>query len=381
MLKNHIAAYSKKHMQEQVTRLTNEIEELQLEKEENRRNVIHFMQDADKSRRELKKAQELIEEITARQVGFISPPPEEQEEQEEPKNGANIKKVSTLMSRFVLLDEQKIDSLFRLLEDDEDIEHLTEQLDRANATIMQCKSDILSLSEELEQKNKEKDAIRLALGIENERADTIERRWRENEYELEKSESLIQSLTKEVEKLRLLQLTPIQPQPSNKEKEEIQSLKQQLSSLQEKYTLSENSIQQLQFTTEQLQSSLHQSETTSAEIKGKYECVVKQLNKQENQEIQLEQARMREGQLKIISKTLRDELRKAARPHVEPLNLEYLRNVVLKFIENKETRADMIPILCNLLQCSKEDQTRLHKSVITTKRKKNNIIIPSFTHS
>ncbi|ORY91913.1 hypothetical protein BCR43DRAFT_497485 [Syncephalastrum racemosum] len=51
-------------LQEEIARLGNENEELKLEREESKKNVIHFMQEADVARQELRKAQALIAELT-----------------------------------------------------------------------------------------------------------------------------------------------------------------------------------------------------------------------------------------------------------------------------------------------------------------------------
>lgn len=51
-------------LQEDIARLGNENEELKLEREESKKNVVHFMQEADAARQELRKAQALIAELT-----------------------------------------------------------------------------------------------------------------------------------------------------------------------------------------------------------------------------------------------------------------------------------------------------------------------------
>ncbi|CEG75261.1 hypothetical protein RMATCC62417_10334 [Rhizopus microsporus] len=65
---------------------------------------------------------------------------------------------------------------------------------------------------------------------------------------------------------------------------------------------------------------------------------------------------------------LRNEIRRMTKAQDDALNLEYLRNVIIKFLELKTTRSQLIPVLSSLLQCTHEDQTKLHQIV------QNNII-------
>lgn len=53
---------------------------------------------------------------------------------------------------------------------------------------------------------------------------------------------------------------------------------------------------------------------------------------------ELNQVKIRENYLKTINKTLRDEIRKINRVEEELINIEYLRNVIIKFLERKSTR-------------------------------------------
>lgn len=174
---------NKKILQEQVGRLNNEIEELQLEREESKKNVLHFMQEADSTRQELKKAQELIDELTC---SCPSPPPE--------KTETDKPKLSILLSRLSVLDESKIKRLFQLLEEpsfDETIKSLQEQT-KLN----------VSITEELDQLKQEYKVTKSTLQIENERAEIIEKRWKESESCLEQAESTIQALNKDLDYFR-----------------------------------------------------------------------------------------------------------------------------------------------------------------------------------
>lgn len=171
---------NKKVLQEQVGRLNNEIEELRLEREESKKNVLHFMQEADASRQELKKAQDLIDELTC---PCPSPPPE----LERPK-------LSLLLSKLSVLDESKIKRLFELLEGpslDLTLEQLKEQT-QLN----------VSITEELDQLKVEYQVTKSTLKVENERAEIIEKRWKESESSLEQAETTIQALNQDLDYFR-----------------------------------------------------------------------------------------------------------------------------------------------------------------------------------
>ncbi|KAI9249286.1 hypothetical protein BY458DRAFT_525818 [Sporodiniella umbellata] len=74
----------------------------------------------------------------------------------------------------------------------------------------------------------------------------------------------------------------------------------------------------------------------------------------------IEQAKAREIRLRAINQMLRSEIRERRE---EQLNLEYLKNVIIKFLEKKTTRPQLIPILSALLQCTGEDKNKLHRIV------------------
>lgn len=44
----------------------------------------------------------------------------------------------------------------------------------------------------------------------------------------------------------------------------------------------------------------------------------------------------------------------------EEINLEYLRNVIIKFLESKSTRAQLIPVLSMMLKFTPEETKRLN---------------------
>lgn len=44
----------------------------------------------------------------------------------------------------------------------------------------------------------------------------------------------------------------------------------------------------------------------------------------------------------------------------EEINMEYLRNVIIKFLESKSTRTQLIPVLTMMLKFTPEEVRRLH---------------------
>lgn len=55
----------------------------------------------------------------------------------------------------------------------------------------------------------------------------------------------------------------------------------------------------------------------------------------------VEQTKIRENYLKTINKTLRDEMRKIKKAQDDIINIEYLRNVIIKFLERKNTQVSL----------------------------------------
>lgn len=187
---------NKKVLQNQIVKLSNELEELQLEREESKKNVLHFMQEADSARQELKRIQELLDELTT-QHHLASPPPEKSDSTSTKREGSN-NKISILLSRLSLLDQDQINKLFDLLEQPS----LPDQLTKAQQDLKKTKSEYAILEEELDQIKQEYQATRGALTIENERAEIIEKRWKESESCLEQAESTIQALNKDLDYFR-----------------------------------------------------------------------------------------------------------------------------------------------------------------------------------
>lgn len=168
---------NKKILQAQVSRLNNEIEELRLEREESKKNVLHFMQEADATRQELKKAQQYIDEFSP-----CSPP----SQPERPK-------LSLLLSRLSVLDETSIERLFQWL--DVPFDDIMTQLETT-------REQNLQMTEELDQLRVEYQVTKSTLLVENERAEIIEKRWKESESALEQAESTIQILHKDLNYFR-----------------------------------------------------------------------------------------------------------------------------------------------------------------------------------
>lgn len=84
----------------------------------------------------------------------------------------------------------------------------------------------------------------------------------------------------------------------------------------------------------------------------------------ESKQFEMEAAtKIREQHLRTANKTLREEIRRINKVEEEIINIEYLRNVIIKFLERRNTRAQLVPILSTLLQCSHDEQTRLSKLI------------------
>ncbi|KAL9551265.1 hypothetical protein MBANPS3_004351 [Mucor bainieri] len=330
--------YNKKQLQEQVARLTNEIEELRLEREESKKNVLHFMQEADTTRQELKKAYKIMEGLNLQQ-GYLSPPPESQDM--EPSSSSLLLK---LVAKLSLLDQDKLLALVELVDSDSAIPSLS-----------QLQSAQVSLQEELEQVQDEYNATRGALQVENERADIIEKRWKESESALEQAESTIQSLNQELSRLRQQQECG-----DNNNKATASTdikLSQDLCRSRQDLAITVKHYHDCKVKLEETELTLRHWQTNVINFSHQQTCHVSK------QSDELNQAKIRENHLKTINKTLRDEVRKINRVQEDLVNIEYLRNVIIKFLERKSTRAQLIPILTTLLKCTREDQTRLVKLV------------------
>ncbi|KAI8095102.1 uncharacterized protein B0P05DRAFT_524699 [Gilbertella persicaria] len=288
-----VPSNNKKILQQQVIRLTNEIEELRLEREESKKNVVFFIQEADLLRQEL---------LALQQLSNTSP------------------KLSSLLPRLNSLDEEKLNLIFIMLENP-NMPH----------ELAKLQSDHVSLEIELNQTRNEYHATRAALLIENERADIIEKRWKEAENSLEEAESTIQSLNQLIAvRNETMGMTTSKNHAllCNESKGENQKLQVKLGQLE--------------------QSVLHWQEKCE---KMNRENVA--LNEEKTR------AKLKEHHLKTNNKTLQEEIRKLSKTEQDWVNIEYLRNVILKFLERKNTRAQLVPILSTLLRCSSEDQTRL----------------------
>lgn len=341
-----ISSNNKKQLQEQVARLTNEIEELRLEREESKKNVLHFMQEADTTRQELKKAYKIMEGFNLQQ-GYLSPPPESEDMDAPLSSPSSSSLLLKLVSKLSHLDQDKLLALLELV--DETTDNIP--------SLSQLKSAQVSLQEQLEQLHDEYHATRGALQIENERADIIEKRWKESESALEQAESTIQSLTAELSHLRQQQ----ECSTSDNNNKAIEStdikLSQDLCRSRQDLEITVKRYHDCKVKLEETELSLKHWQTKHDEMNAKQTFLVSK------QSDELNQAKIRENYLKTINKTLRDEVRKINKVQEDLVNIEYLRNVIIKFLERKSTRAQLIPILTTLLKCTREDQTRLVKLV------------------
>ncbi|GAA5816201.1 hypothetical protein MFLAVUS_009727 [Mucor flavus] len=334
---------NKKVLQDQVVRLNNEIEELQLEREESKKNVLHFMQEADGTRQELIKAHALLDELSSCQMGYHSPPLEQ--DVQKPK-------ISGLLSKLSDLDETKLLRLFLLLEEPD----LKDQLDETIQSLLTQTNENLLLKDELDQIKQEYQATRAALKVENERAEIIEKRWKESESSLEQTESTIQSLNKELDQFRQQEWKATSDN----------NLSDILCTLENKHR---QVVEQLGT----IHTSLEEKEKEVLAWQEKYQVLHVAHTQMENKQTELDASKMRENHLRTINKTLRDEVRKVNKVQEETVNIEYLRNVMIKFLEKRNTRAQLVPILSTLLQCSSDEKLRL-------RIKREKFILPSLSN-
>lgn len=340
-----ISSNNKKQLQEQIARLTNEIEELRLEREESKKNVLHFMQEADTARQELKKAYKIMEGLDLHQ-GYLSPPPESEDIIKTPLPSSTLSK---LVSKLSLLDQDKLLALLELVEETDNMPSLS-QLNSAH----------VSLQEELEQLQEEYHATRGALQIENERAEIIEKRWKESESALEQAESTIQSLTKQLIHVRQQQQECNDNNNKASESTDIKLSQQDLCRSRQDLAITVKRYHDCKVKLEETQYTLKHWQTKYDEMNAKHvrlcgspdhsfviNFFFEQTCLESKRLDELNQAKIRENHLKTINKTLRDEVRKISKVQEDLVNIEYLRNVIIKFLERKSTRVSAMLILCN----------------------------------
>ncbi|KAI9271477.1 hypothetical protein BDA99DRAFT_533966 [Phascolomyces articulosus] len=401
----------KQKLQDQVQRLNNELEELQLEREESKKNVLHFMQEADQARQDLAKAQALIAQLSQQAASVAALPISPPLPLTTTENGTGglvtahdeiTNKVSRLLvklqqlndpavldqlwdqldndhqqqqkdkqqkeeqERKELLQQQKVKQelewqqyLSRQQEQETKIESLMIQLDEAHQRIDALDLDKYKLIEELSIAKNDQETTRQARDIEHERAETLEKRWQGSENELEQAETKIQSLERELESMRQKQWVSKAPSSQFVEKSEFDAKCKELDGLGSKFSAIQEQYNNEQDRLEQQSNELKDCRKKHADLEEKL-IKYKTL---ENQQHALEQAKIRENHLKTINKTLRDEIRKVSSRNNMEINMEYLKNVIIKFLEKKQTRAQLIPVIATLLQCSREEQLRLNKLV------------------
>lgn len=158
---------SKKNLQEKVQRLSNELEELRLEREESKKNVMHFIQEADVARQELEKAQATIAHLTQQlNGGLATPPPTD--------------KLARLLAKVHSLDDTDplMDKLLDVLEggNDDKIQHYQQQLHTAQRDYDQQKQQLHQAQEHISQLEHEKQQINDILAAANRDKTQLEER-------------------------------------------------------------------------------------------------------------------------------------------------------------------------------------------------------------
>eukprot|EP00730_Choanoeca_flexa_P004940 TRINITY_DN11846_c3_g1_i13.p2 TRINITY_DN11846_c3_g1~~TRINITY_DN11846_c3_g1_i13.p2 ORF type:complete len:120 (+),score=22.16 TRINITY_DN11846_c3_g1_i13:3531-3890(+) len=68
------------------------------------------------------------------------------------------------------------------------------------------------------------------------------------------------------------------------------------------------------------------------------------------------------GRIILLVQLLKTEIRQEERADArDPLNLEYLKNVILQFLMKQEERPQLVPVLAMLLQFSPEEHRQLQQ--------------------
>ncbi|KAG0170088.1 hypothetical protein DFQ28_002509 [Apophysomyces sp. BC1034] len=306
----------KQKLQEQIARLQNEIEELQLEREESKKNVLHFMEEAESARQALQKTQHVLDELTHIQ-------------------GQNDERRVIIAGLAVKLCALPPDHVDRLLSDqkDEQVDRLTTQLNEAvdQAASLQVERD--NLCKELDQQRQEHEATRRALQVEQDRAEVLEKRWEDSESGLEQAESRVQSLEREVERWREKSYGVSSPTTTTLAAAVVNDDSAKLQELEDRY--------RSRFA--DLEIKLNAGEKDRAALQEKHDQLEAELTEYQtfhDQQKELEQARIRENHINGINKTLREELRKSQQNQDDVINMQYLKNVILKFLERKQTRTN-----------------------------------------
>ncbi|KAI8884322.1 hypothetical protein K501DRAFT_140098, partial [Backusella circina FSU 941] len=322
---------NKKNLQDQIAKLNNEIEELRLEREESKKNVLHFMQEADTARHELSETKQWIKEL---------------------KRCTTTPPLSSTSSTSSDTEEEDTISLL-LLHDPKSPFDMTKKSDETEmqSKLNQYQLENAELADELDQLRHEYQATRQALHIENERAETIENRWKESENNLEQAEITIAQLNHDLERYRQLDWSM---RLANKEesdainRNEVESWKKRC----------QDAVDQAESTGKMLL----ERECEVGEWKERYDALYHErvsFGFCFDQKCEIDKAKIKENHLRTVNRSLRDELRKVTKAQENAINIAYLRNVMINFLEKKKQRAQLIPVLSTLLQCEEEDRARL----------------------
>ncbi|KAL0094562.1 hypothetical protein F4703DRAFT_1024183 [Phycomyces blakesleeanus] len=362
--------YSKQRLQEELSRLGNEIEELRMEREESKKNVLHFVQEADMARQDLQHAREQIAILSSKlNNSDHSPdlPSQSIDESQEHKQsqGDKILQLETLLSRATasLVEHEKAAEIHS--RDAQNVIELTDQVKQLTTQLKDCQDTLGRLNEsqkliqdEFDQAKDENRVLRQTLKVEHERGERLESHWKSSENALEQAEIRVEVLKKEIEGLRQQQTWS--PKIVQSDTSKIEALEKLQMALQQKYQMN---LEQYSVLEQRLENEVK----SHAHWKNAYEEKLKlltlhQAREDEHNEM-LDQSKVREQHLRTINKTLRDEIRKISRNRREVVNVEYLRNVILTFLEKKQTRHQLVPVLSTLLQCSNVDQAHLYSLV------------------
>ncbi|KAF7732850.1 hypothetical protein EC973_000126 [Apophysomyces ossiformis] len=308
-------------LQEQIARLQNEIEELQLEREESKKNVLHFMEEAESAKQTLHKTQAALDELLAIRKNS--------NKSNDDENGRVA--LAHLTAKLAHLTIDEVDQLLKV---HEALNQRTRERDEALQKIRLVEQDREEVRQTLEQQRQEHEVTRKALQAEQDRADVLEQRWKDSESGLEQAEAKVQHLEHEIERWRKQAYDGLRSAETEKARSSLQQQKEEAEKAEALQALEDRYRSRVA----DLEMKLDLGEKDHAMLQEKQQQLEAKLRTFHDQQNELDQARIRENHLKTTNKTLREELRKSQQQEDEAINTEYLKNVILKFLERKQTR-------------------------------------------
>ncbi|KAJ2959695.1 hypothetical protein NQZ79_g4828 [Umbelopsis isabellina] len=294
------------------------------------------------------------------------------------------------------------------------IDELKKQLDEASSALIAAESDAKGLRDEVEAAKGASSQTISDLEIAKEDAlhkvQEIERRLEETKKNADRLEtekaSLSHTLQGSLDEARK-EIDTLKSEAANSSKqaeehlELIHHLQQELESAKSKSDKAAADMEQIVRENQSAKERMESAEIELKNMKGENE---KLLNEAKYHHKTIEDVKGREGHLRLLNKTLQDEIRKLSRPNsaastqISPasrsethiasdssspsdrmsfsiprklssggtppeVNTEYLKNIMIKFIEDKRTRSQLIPVLATMLNFTPEETHRLQSKV------------------